>query len=94
MTPDKRVVWEYTASPLPSSTQPGSSGKVEIHAFQRLPDGLTMVAESGNRRIVEVDRAGKVVKEVPLTVEKPHPHRDTRLARKLASGATCARMSW
>jgi hypothetical protein len=86
MTPAKRVVWEYTASPLPSSTQPGFNGKVEIHAFQRLPDGLTMVAESGNRRIVEVDRAGKIVKEVPLTVEKPHPHRDTRLARKLANG--------
>jgi hypothetical protein len=45
-----------------------------------------MVAESGNRRIVEVDRAGKIVKEVPLVVENPHPHRDTRLARKLASG--------
>jgi hypothetical protein len=91
MTPDKRVVWEYTALPLPGSTlpgstQPGNSGKVEIHAFQRLPDGLTMVAESGNRRIVEVDRAGQIVKEVPLVVEKPHPHRDTRLARKLAHG--------
>jgi Mal s 1 allergenic protein-like len=80
MTPAKQVVWEYTALP-----KPGYSGKVEIHAFQRLPDGLTMVAESGNRRIVEVDRAGKIVKEVPLVVEKPHPHRDTRLARKLAS---------
>ena len=81
MTPDKRFVWEYTASP-----KPGYDGKVEIHAFQRLPDGLTMVAESGNRRLVEVDRAGKIVKEVPLVVDKPHPHRDTRLARKLASG--------
>ncbi len=91
MTPDKRVVWKYTALPLPGSTlpgstQPGNSGKVESHAFQRLPDGLTMVAESGNRRLVEVDRAGKIVKEVPLVVDKPHPHRDTRLARKLANG--------
>lgn len=81
MTPAKEVVWQYTASP-----QPASGGKVEIHAFQRLPDGLTMVAESGNRRIVEVDQAGKIVKEVPLVVDKPHPHRDTRLARKLANG--------
>jgi hypothetical protein len=45
-----------------------------------------MIAESGNRRIVEVDRAGQVVKEVPLVVEHPQPHRDTRLARKLPSG--------
>ena len=29
---------------------------------------------------------GKIVKEVPLTVKNPDPHRDTRLARKLASG--------
>ena len=81
MTPDKQVVWRYEAEP-----QAGYKGRVEIHAFQRLADGLTMVAESGNRRIVEVDRAGKIVKEIPLTVDRPDPHRDTRMARKLASG--------
>jgi hypothetical protein len=81
MTPAKKIVWEYTAEP-----KEGYSGKVEIHAFQRLADGLTMVAESGNRRIVEVDREGKVVREIPLTVDNPHPHHDTRLARKLPSG--------
>jgi hypothetical protein len=81
ISPDKKVVWTYEAKP-----KPGYKGKVEVHAFQRLPDGLTMVAESGNARIVEVDRDGKVVKEVPLTVKNPHPHRDTRLARKLDTG--------
>jgi hypothetical protein len=81
MTPEKEIVWEYTARP-----KAGYSGKVEIHAFQRLEDGLTMVAESGNGRIVEVDRAGKIVRDVPLTVDNPHPHHDTRLARKLPSG--------
>ncbi len=45
-----------------------------------------MVAESGNARIVEVNRAGKIVHEIALTVEKPNPHRDTRMARKLANG--------
>jgi hypothetical protein len=45
-----------------------------------------MVAESGNRRIVEVDRDGKIVREVPLTVEHPDAHRDTRLVRRLESG--------
>src|SRR5262245_33325808 len=44
LTPEKKIVWQYEAQP-----QAGSSEKVEIHAFQRLPDGLTMVAESGNR---------------------------------------------
>src|SRR5690242_1513746 len=81
MTPGKEVIWQYESQPKAPYT-----GRVEAHAFQRLPDGLTMIAESGNRRIVEVDRGGRIVKEVPLVVEHPQPHRDTRLARKLASG--------
>ena len=81
MTPAKQVVWKYEARP-----KPPYDGRVEIHAFQRLPDGLTMIAESGNRRIVEVDRDGHIVKDLPLVVEHPHPHRDTRLARKLDNG--------
>ena len=81
ISPEKKVVWKYEAKP-----KPGYAGKVEVHAFQRLPDGSTMVAESGNARIVEVSKDGKIVKEVPLTVKNPHPHRDTRMARKLESG--------
>ena len=81
MTPEKKVVWKYEAKP-----KEGYKGRVEVHAFQRLPDGITMIAESGNRRIVEVDKDGKIVKEVPLTVEQPDPHRDTRMVRKLATG--------
>jgi hypothetical protein len=81
MTPDKKVVWKYEAKP-----KAGYKGRVEVHSFQRLDDGTTMVAEGGNRRIVEVDHAGKVVREVPLVVHNPDPHRDTRMARKLPTG--------
>jgi len=81
MTPKKEVVWKYTAKP-----KDGYKGGIEIHSFQRLTDGVTMVAETGNRRIVEVDKDGKILKEVPLTVNKPDPHRDTRMVRKLDSG--------
>ncbi len=81
MTPKKDVVWKYTAKP-----KPGYKGRIEVHAFQRLPDGNTLVAESGNRRLVEVDADGKIVKEIPLQVKNPDPHRDTRLVRKLESG--------
>ena len=81
MNPEKKVVWKYEAKP-----KEGYKGSVEIHAFQRLADGITMVAESGNRRIVEVDKQGKILVEVPLTVEHPNSHRDTRLVRKLESG--------
>src|SRR5205807_1921370 len=62
MTPAKEVVWRYEAKP-----KEGYSGRVEVHSFQRLEDGLTLVAESGNRRLVEVDRSGKLVRVVPLT---------------------------
>lgn len=81
MTPKKEVVWKYEAKP-----KEGYKGRIEVHAFQRLADGNTMVAESGNRRIVEVNKDGKIVKEVALKVEKPDPHRDTRMVRKLDPG--------
>jgi hypothetical protein len=78
---DKKVVWKYESKP-----KAGYKGRVEVHSFQRLPKGITMIAESGNRRIIEVDADGKIVREVPLTVERPDPHRDTRRARKLDTG--------
>ena len=76
MSRDKKVVWEYESKPVA-----GNKGRVEVHSFQRLADGTTLIAESGNRRLVEVDPSGKIVREVPLTVDRPDPHRDTRLAR-------------
>ena len=81
MTPSKEVVWKHVSKP-----KAGYRGAVEVHAFQRLDDGLTMIAESGNRRIIEVDRAGSIVHEVPLVVDHPDSHRDTRLVRKLSDG--------
>jgi outer membrane protein assembly factor BamB len=82
LKPDGTEVWRYQADKMN-----GNQGKqVEVHAFQRLPGGLTMIAESGPGRIIEVDRDGKLVHEVALKVVHPDPHRDTRLVRKLASG--------
>jgi hypothetical protein len=78
----KAVVWTYD-----SATANGNAGKrVEVHAFQPLADGRVMIAESGPARIIEVDRAGKLLHAVPLKVDHPDPHTDTRLVRKLASG--------
>ncbi len=77
-----KTVWEYD-----SATANGNAGKkIEVHAFQRLSNGSTMIAESGLSRIIEVDASGKIVHQVQLRVSKPHPHRDTRLVRKLDSG--------
>ena len=80
VTPDQKVVWEYDAAKA-------NEGKpVQVHAFQRLGDGLTMIAESGPARIIEVDKDGKVQREVKMTVLHPSAHSDTRLVRKLANG--------
>ncbi len=82
VTPDQKEVWSYDAAKMN-----GNEGKkVEVHAFQRLADGSTMIAESGPGRILEVDKDGKILKEVKLKIAKPDAHRDTRNARKLENG--------
>ena len=76
-----KIVWEYDAKP-----KSGYTGGIEIHAFQPLPDGLTMISEGGNARIIEVDRAGNIVHEIPFAIASKSPHSDARLARKLSNG--------
>lgn len=77
------VVWSYD-----SAKQGGNEGRpVEVHAFQPLPGGRLMIAESGPGRIIEIDReTGEIVHQFALELDRPHPHTDTRLARKLADG--------
>jgi hypothetical protein len=76
------IVWEYD-----SATANGNAGKkVEVHAFERLDNGWTMIAESGPRRIIEVDREGTIQNAIELVVDRPNPHTDTRLVRRLESG--------
>lgn len=78
----KQVVWSYD-----SATQNGNAGrKVEVHSFQPLAEDRILIAESGAARLIEIDRGGRLLKEVKLKVEHPHPHTDTRLMRKLATG--------
>src|SRR4029078_589212 len=61
-----KIVWEYDAA-----TSNGNAGKkVEVHSFQRLEGGVTMIAESGPARIIEVDRGGKFLSEVKLKVAR------------------------
>lgn len=69
-----KTVWEYEAR--------SSDGPVEVHAFQRLENGRTMIAESGPARIIEVDPQGTVLTQIDMRVDRPHPHHDTRLVRK------------
>jgi hypothetical protein len=78
---DRRVVWEYDASAGDNAGRP-----VEVHAFERLPNGLTMIAESGPARIIEVDREGTILATIPLTVDEPSTHSDTRNVRATPTG--------
>lgn len=75
VTRDKKVVWEFKAG----------KGN-ETHACQPLPDGKVMIAESGPMRIIEVDRTGKITKEVKLTTKCKRTHAQMRGARKTAKG--------
>ena len=81
ITLDKKIVWHYDAGNMN-----GNNGRVEVHAFLRLDNGLTMIAESGPKRIIEVDKDGVIKKNIPLTVENPHVHRDTRHVRRMSNG--------
>jgi outer membrane protein assembly factor BamB len=79
----KQVVWKYD-----SANSNGNQGKrIEVHAFERLANGNTMIAESGAGRIIEVDRQGKLQKEIPLLLDHPNAHSDTRLVRSTPGGS-------
>lgn len=75
-------MWEYDAA----TTNREGDERVEVHAFQRLDDGSTMIVESGAARIIEVDAEGNITRQISLHVEHPDTHSDTRLARKLDNG--------
>jgi len=79
---NREIVWEYDAKTNGNENRP-----VEVHAFQRLPNGHTMIVESGPARIIEVDREGKIQNGIPLSVDQSSTHSDTRNARKTASGS-------
>lgn len=77
LTRAKEIAWEYRAGP-----------NTEVHACQPLPDGRVLVTENGPCRLIEVDRAGTIVKEIKLT---PPPatvklHDQFRGTRKTKAG--------
>lgn len=78
----KEVVWSFDAATINGAADP----QVEVHACQPLPDGKVMIAVTKIQQIIEVDRQGKIVKQIAMKVDHPHPHTDTRLVRKLTNG--------
>jgi hypothetical protein len=59
----------------------------EVNTVQPLPDGNVLLTEAGDKpRILEVNRQGQVVVEVPLQAQTKDHHLQTRMTRKLANG--------
>jgi len=52
---DKEVLWEYKHQ---------AKGKFEIHSVQPLDNGNVLITVCGESRIIEVDKAGKIAKEI------------------------------
>ena len=74
VTRDNKVVFDYQS-------------KSEIYACQRLADGNTFIGECNTGRLLEVNPAGKIVKEVRLLPEgKQGGHPYMRNARRLDNG--------
>lgn len=72
---DKKVVWEYKAE-----------GQVEIFSCQPLPNGNVLVGEAGPCRLIEVDREGKIQKEIKMETKIKGTHGQFRICRKTPAG--------
>ena len=59
----------------------------EVNTVQALGDGRYLLTEAGAKpRLLEVDRSGKVLAEVPIRAQVKDTHLQTRMSRKLANG--------
>ena len=59
----------------------------EVNTVQPLANGNILLTEAGTKpRLLELDRSGKIVVDVPLQAQTKDLHLQTRMARKLANG--------
>jgi hypothetical protein len=59
----------------------------EVNSVQALPNGNLVLTEAGKTpRLLEIDRSGMIVVEIPLQCQTQNPHMQTRMTRKLANG--------
>jgi len=59
----------------------------EVNTAQALPNGNILLTEAGEKpRILEVNREGKVVVEVPIQGQNTNHHMESRMTRKLPNG--------
>jgi hypothetical protein len=75
VTRDKQVLWEYKVE-APN----------EVPNCQPLPDGNILIGIVGQCRLIEVNRRGEVVHEIPLKTTESTPHAQFRMCRKTPQG--------
>ena len=75
MTRDNKIVFEYKGT------------QSEVNTAEALPNGNIMLTEAGaSPRLLEVDRTGKTIVDVPLQCQNTNAHMESRMARKLPNG--------
>ncbi|WZO99314.1 hypothetical protein EP7_000913 [Isosphaeraceae bacterium EP7] len=75
VTPDGKILFAFKGT------------QSEVNTVQDVGGGRILVSEAGDHpRLIEVDRSGKVVVEVPLKAQTKDHHLQTRMARKLSNG--------
>jgi hypothetical protein len=63
-----------------------SAPRDEVHTCQPLADGNILIAQNGPSRLIEVNREGKIVKEIPVKSKNNNLHMRFRMCRKLENG--------
>lgn len=77
VAPDRKVVWRL-----------GPPTVLAAESAQRLPNGHTVVADNGRRKVIEVDRGGKVVWDFDVPNDNNRKTPTMRQVRRLANGNT------
>ncbi len=59
----------------------------EVNTVQPLPNGNLVLTEAGPKpRLLEIDRTGRIVVELPIQCQLDNHHMQSRMSRKLANG--------
>ena len=59
----------------------------EVNTAQALPNGNVLLTEAGDHpRLLEVNRAGKIVVNFPILCQNTNHHMESRMSRKMANG--------
>jgi len=75
LTPEGKTIWRYMGS------------QSEVNTVQAVGNDRYLLSEAGPKpRLLELDREGKIVVEVPLHAQTRDTHLQTRMARKLKNG--------